>query len=114
LTDFRDRRLAELSDGERQKAAVARALAQEPALLLLDEPTAFLDALRREELLALLRRLVALKKWSCVVTTHEIDLALKFADDVWLLPIGGPIVVRKASSITQADVMALAFRRISG
>ena len=114
LMDYRDRRLAELSDGERQKAAVARALAQEPALLLLDEPTAFLDALRREELLALLRRLVERKRWSCVVTTHEIDLALRFADELWLLPIGGPLLVRRASSMTPADVMALAFRRNSG
>jgi iron complex transport system ATP-binding protein len=113
LTVFRDRRLTELSDGERQKATVARALAQQPSLLLLDEPTAFLDALRREELFSLLRRLVETNKWSCVVTTHEIDLALKFADDVWLLPIGGPLVIRKASKTTPADVMKLAFGKNS-
>ena len=109
LADFRDRRLADLSDGERQKATVARALAQEPSLLLLDEPTAFLDALRREELFSLLRRLAESKKWACIVTTHELDLALKFADDVWLLPPGGPLSVRNARGMTREDVMAAAF-----
>src|SRR5215207_5925957 len=109
LLEFRDRRLAELSDGERQKATIARAIAQEPQLLLLDEPTAFLDALRREELMALLRTLAAERNCACVATTHELDLALKFADDVWMLPTGGPVVVRRAGETSRADVLSLAF-----
>jgi iron complex transport system ATP-binding protein len=109
LIEFRDRRLAELSDGERQKASIARAISQEPKLLILDEPTAFLDALRREELMALLRKLAAERSCACVATTHELDLALRFADDVWLLPMGGPVVVRKANETTRADVLAIAF-----
>lgn len=111
LFDLRERRLASLSDGERQKATVARALAQGPSLLLLDEPTAFLDALRREELLFLLRRLAEAKKWACVVTTHELDLALKYADEAWLLPTGGPLHVRSAASTTRENVMEIAFGR---
>jgi iron complex transport system ATP-binding protein len=114
LFDFRDRRLADLSDGERQKATIARALAQEPQLLILDEPTAFLDALRREELMALLRRLAEEKNWACVVTTHELDLALRFADDVWLLPMGGPLAVRKAAETSKADAMKMAFASVLG
>jgi iron complex transport system ATP-binding protein len=110
LTEFRERRLAELSDGERQKASIARAISQEPKLLILDEPTAFLDALRREELMALLRKLAAERNCACVATTHELDLALRFADDVWLLPMGGPVVVRKAKETTRADVLAMAFQ----
>ena len=46
---------------------------------------------------------------ACVATTHELDLALRFADDVWLLPMGGPVVVRNANETTRADVLAIAF-----
>jgi len=109
LADFHDRRLADLSDGERQKATIARALAQEPSVLMLDEPTAFLDALRREELLALLRRLTESRKCACIVTTHELELAVSSADDLWLLPTGGPVHVQPAAAATRADVMRIAF-----
>jgi iron complex transport system ATP-binding protein len=110
LMGFRDRPLAELSDGERQKATVARAIAQEPSLLLLDEPTAFLDALRREELLALVERLAAERNWACVVTTHELELALRYADEAWLLPVGGPLSVCSANKMTAEEVLERAFK----
>jgi iron complex transport system ATP-binding protein len=90
------RRLAEqpvrtLSDGERQRVLIARALAQDPELMILDEPTAFLDLPRRIETLGLLRRLVRETGVTVLLSTHQLELALLHSDRVWLLPLGGPI-----------------------
>lgn len=84
LSGFAGRRFAELSDGERQKALIARGLAQEAPLLVLDEPTAFLDAPARIEIFHLARRLAASGK-SVVLSTHDVDLALGNADLLWLI-----------------------------
>lgn len=75
----------ELSDGERQRAMIARALAQEPSLMLLDEPTAFLDAPSRVTITALLRRLARERDLAVVVSTHDLELSLRVADQVWLV-----------------------------
>lgn len=77
--------VSELSDGQRQRAMIARALAQEPELLLLDEPSAFLDAPSRVQLMGLLRRLAQEQGMVIVVSTHEVELALRTADHLWLL-----------------------------
>ena len=89
-TRFADRRVAELSDGERQRVLTARALAQAPQVLLLDEPGAFLDVAARVGLLALLRDLARTEKMCVVASTHDLELALRLADTVWLVvPAGG-------------------------
>ena len=84
-----DRPVGELSDGERQKVLIARALAQEPRLMILDEPTSFLDLPRRIEMLALLRGLTRSSGCSVVLATHQLDLALHYADRLWLMPASG-------------------------
>ncbi len=91
--DLAARSVGELSDGERQKVMVARALAQEPALLLLDEPTAFLDLPRRVEIARLLRCLASGSDRAVLLSTHDLDLALRCADRLWLLSPGGPLQV---------------------
>jgi iron complex transport system ATP-binding protein len=85
------RPMCELSDGERQKVKIARALAQEPQILILDEATAFLDLPRRVELMGLLQRLAHDGGRAVLLSTHDLDLALRWADRLWLLPHGGPI-----------------------
>jgi iron complex transport system ATP-binding protein len=83
--------VSELSDGERQKVMIARALAQEPDILILDEPTAFLDLPRRVDIMRLLRNLAHETRCSVLLSTHDLDLALRSADRIWLLPSGGPL-----------------------
>lgn len=79
----------ELSDGQRQRCLIARALAQEPAVMVLDEPTAFLDVPGRATLTATLQRLAHEVGLAVVVSTHDLDLALAHADQVWLVAGGG-------------------------
>jgi iron complex transport system ATP-binding protein len=91
-TTLAGRQVAELSDGERQKVSIARALAQEAKLMLLDEPTAFLDLPRRVELMSILRNLAHREKLALLLSTHDLDLALRFADRLWLLSPGGQLI----------------------
>ncbi len=77
--------VAELSDGERQKAMIAKALVQECPLILLDEPTAFLDVVSRIEIMNLLHRLAAEQGKAILLSTHDIEQALTLADRLWLL-----------------------------
>ncbi len=91
LQPLRGRHLAELSDGERQKAMIARALAQQPELLVLDEPTAFLDLPSRVEILQLLRRRVGSGGEAVILSTHELESALRIADRLWLIGSDGTL-----------------------
>lgn len=79
-----DSYIAELSDGERQKVMIAKALAQECPLILLDEPTAYLDVTSRIEIMHLLHRLARQGK-SILLSTHDIEQALLLSDRLWLL-----------------------------
>ena len=98
-----------LSDGERQRAMIARALAQEPVLLVLDEPTAFLDVPSRIELMALLRRLTRQDALAVVVSTHDLELALRTADLVWLVMPGGELVTGAPEDVVVSGNIASAF-----
>jgi iron complex transport system ATP-binding protein len=79
---------AELSDGERQKAMIAKALVQECPLILLDEPTAFLDVVSRIEIMHLLHQLASEQNKAILLSTHDIEQALVLSDKLWLLTKG--------------------------
>ena len=79
---------AELSDGERQKVMIAKALVQECPLILLDEPTAFLDVVSRIEIMHLLHRLANEQQKAILLSTHDIEQALVLSDKLWLLTKG--------------------------
>lgn len=87
------RYVSELSDGERQKIMIARALAQEPQVMLLDEPTAFLDMPRRVEIMRLLRKLARETGRAIFLTTHDLELALRSADRICLLSMEGKLQI---------------------
>ena len=82
---LRDRKLFTLSDGESQKVMLARALAQDTPVLMLDEPTAHLDLPSRIRLMRLLHQLAHQTNKGILLSTHELELALQVADEVWLL-----------------------------
>lgn len=77
--------VAELSDGERQKAMIAKALVQEVPLIILDEPTAFLDVVSRIEIMTLLQTLAHEQHKAILLSTHDVEQALLTADELWLM-----------------------------
>lgn len=87
---FRDRRLSDLSDGERQRIMITRALVQESELILLDEPTSFLDVAHRLEIFQLLKRL-SREGRTFLLSTHDLNLALAEADRLLILDTNGLI-----------------------
>jgi len=86
---YADRKIGTLSDGESQKVMLARALAQDTPLMMLDEPTAHLDLPSRIQIMQLLHKMARETKKGILLSTHELDLALQVADEVWLLQAGG-------------------------
>jgi len=76
--------VSELSDGERQKAMIAKVLAQQCPVILLDEPMAFLDVTGRIEIMSLLRRLAIEQQKAVLMSTHDLDLAIQTSDCLWL------------------------------
>jgi iron complex transport system ATP-binding protein len=74
-----------LSDGEKQKVLIARALVQDTRLIILDEPTAFLDLVNKNELFNLITRLSDNTNKIFIVSTHDVDIAVKYADEFWVI-----------------------------
>jgi iron complex transport system ATP-binding protein len=102
---FAARRFDELSAGERQRVLIARALAQEPKVLLLDESTVFLDLKHQAQFLALLRQLNTAQQLTVIFVTHDINLAAQHADRIILLYSGKIYAIGKpAEVITAANI----------
>ena len=85
LGRLRDRKIGEVSDGERQRSLIARALAQDTGIVILDEPTAYLDLPNKYELISLLRKVSASAEKSFIYTTHDLHIAVGESDRIWLL-----------------------------
>ena len=85
ITDLKDRMVQTLSDGERQKVMIAKALAQETPIIFLDEPTAFLDFPSKVEIMQLLHTLSRTTGKTIFLSTHDLELALQIADTIWLM-----------------------------
>lgn len=110
-TELSQRRFDQLSDGERQRVLVARALAQEPELLVLDEPTAHLDAPSRVEFLDLLRQLARSQHIAVLLSSHDLELAMRVANQMWLLERGGRFSAGSPTELAVAGAIGKAFNR---
>ena len=85
IQDIAHRLLSTLSDGEKQKTMIARAIAQQSPLLLLDEPSAFLDYPSRREMMRLLKGLAHVHRKTILLSTHDVELATQSADIFWII-----------------------------
>jgi iron complex transport system ATP-binding protein len=89
LTKMKDLYIDEISDGERQRAMIARALAQNTPVILLDEPTAYLDLINKYDIIHLLLDLAHTKQKTIIFSTHELNIALSQVDKIWLMHNNG-------------------------
>ncbi len=85
VSHLKGRYLAELSDGERQKVMIAKSIAQESKIIILDEPTSFLDIKSRMEMVSLLRRLAKSSGRTFLMSLHDLELSLQYTDNLWIL-----------------------------
>ena len=99
LAGFSARPFFELSSGERRLVLIARTLAQEPDILLLDEPTTFLDPRHETEILELIRRLAGEMGKTVIVTLHALDMAVKYSDEMVFMKGGGVVAAGRPGDI---------------
>src|SRR6267378_7235182 len=105
LENFSARLMNELSGGERQRAVLARALATEAGILLLDEPTANLDLAHQAAILALVRKRCDDRETSALVVTHDINLAAEFSDHILLMKDGKSIAFGEPDEVLTPDLL---------
>jgi iron complex transport system ATP-binding protein len=108
-TELRERWMDKLSGGEKQRVILARALAQQPSLLLLDEPTQHLDIGGKLELLRRLRRLADENRYTVVVVTHELNLASEFSDRIVLLHRGKALAYGPPQEVYKRELLEPVF-----
>ncbi|WP_186758415.1 ABC transporter ATP-binding protein [Echinicola salinicaeni] len=89
---LKDQFISEISDGQLQKVMIARALAQDGNLIILDEPTAHLDLVNRYEIMHLLRDITQEQGKSILIVTHDLDIAIETADELWIMQCGSPLL----------------------
>lgn len=99
IWSMRDMFISELSDGERQKVMIAKSLAQESKIIILDEPTSFLDLKSRMEIIGLLRKLAAANGTTFLLSLHDLELSLQYSDSLWIMSRGGGVECGQTESM---------------
>lgn len=104
-----DRRVGELSGGEQQRVMIARALAQEPGVLLLDEPTAHLDLKHQVAVLELVRSLVREQRLAVMMTLHDLNQAALYADRLALMSGGAIAALGRPAEVLRSELLSTAY-----
>ena len=106
---FSHRKVGTLSDGERQRVMIARAMAQQTPLIMLDEPTSHLDIAHRVHTMRLLHRLTREHQKGILLSSHDLDLALQGADQLWILSEKGQMTIGAPEDLVLSDQLAQAY-----
>jgi iron complex transport system ATP-binding protein len=109
IENFVNRLFSTLSDGEKQKTMIARAIAQQTPLIFLDEPAAYIDSPTKVMLMELLKNLAHEHKKGILLTTHDMEPALRFADKLWLLGTKGDFKEGKPQQLIREGSINLFF-----
>lgn len=109
IEHLRDRQVSELSDGELQKVLIARTLAQDTDIMILDEPTAFLDIQNRAMIVSLLRDLSHKHGKTILGSFHDLNLSLQAADEIWVMNASHELIVGDAKDLIQNGTIANTF-----
>ena len=104
-----EQHVAQLSDGERQKAMIAKALAQETPIIVLDEPTAFLDVASRIETMKLLHSLAREQNKAVLLSSHDISQSLLLADELWVITQDREVVTGSTEQVVMSGAMDRVF-----
>ena len=110
IIDKADEYIASLSDGERQKAMIARALAQQTPIIILDEPTAFLDVASRIETMRLLQTLAHKRDKAVLLSSHDIFQSLMLADELWLITTDRQVLTGTTQELLAVGAMNHLFK----
>jgi iron complex transport system ATP-binding protein len=105
LSGFEDREISRLSSGERRLALIARALAQDSDILILDEPTTFLDPRHEVEILDLCRKLAAEKGQTVIITLHDLEMAMRSSDVLIFMKEGGILASGPPAEIVDEELL---------
>ena len=104
ITDFATKDFITLSDGQKQRTLIARAICQEPDYLIMDEPTSYLDIKHRLELMEVIKK-IASEQITVIMSLHELDLALQISDRVLLIKEDGSTLCEKPSVVLKSGII---------
>lgn len=111
IENLANRMVDTLSDGERQKVMIAKALAQDTPIIFLDEPTAFLDFPSKVEIMQLLHRLSRKTNKTIFLSTHDLELALQIADKIWLIDKQSSVTIGTPEDLSLSGKLSSFFAR---
>lgn len=105
VNNLTDRVFNTLSDGEKQKVMIAKAIAQNTPVIMLDEPTAFLDYPSKIELFSLLKKLAKEQKKAILFSSHDLELLLRYTDNLWIIAKNKPFVAGKSADLLRNSII---------
>ena len=105
INQLKDRYFNTLSDGEKQKVMIAKTLAQNTPIIFMDEPTAFIDYPSKIELFSLMKMLTKERNKTIILSSHDLELMLRYTDDIWLISKGKQLISAKKDDLIGNDIL---------